>query len=221
MISTVLRALGATALVLLASGCADLPFNRPPAELFVLSSKNTFDRSLPEATWQLSIDVPIAEAGINTSRIAVRRTPLRLNYFEGVNWSDIAPRMIQTLMVESFENSERIIGVGRQNISLRADYSLVTELREFQAETVPGRPAQVRVRLNAKLIRLPQRIIISGANPEAVVTIKGEGIDNIVAAYDEALGRVLKKTVSWTLKAGSADFGNSGRSSRPPVRRRP
>ncbi len=203
------------------TGCADLPFNRPPAELFVLSPKNTFSSALPRAFWQLSIDVPIAEAGINTSRIAVRRTPLRLNYFEGVNWSDIAPRMVQTLMIESFENSERIIGVGRQNISLRADYSLVSELREFQAETMPGRPSHVRVRLNAKLIRLPQRIIVAGAKPEAVVAIQGEGIDRIVAAYDQALGRVLKKIVTWALTEGTRDFADRKRSSAAPVMRRP
>jgi cholesterol transport system auxiliary component len=209
------------ALLFALTGCADLPFNRPPAQLFVLSPKSTFDTSLPKISWQLSVDVPIAEAGINTSRIAVRHSPVRLNYFEGVNWSDIAPRMTQTLLIESFENTGRIIGIGRQNIGLRANYSLISELREFQAEGVPGKPPQVRVRLIAKLIRLPQRVIVAGTNRESVVATQGEGIDNIVNAFDSALGDVLKKIVTWSLKAGEQDHAK--RSLRPgrAIRRRP
>ena len=195
----------ASVLVLALAGCTDLPFNRPPSQLFVLSPKSSYDTSLPRVSWQLSVDVPVAEAGINTSRIAVRRSPVRLNYFESVNWSDIAPRMVQTLMIESFENSGRIVGVGRQNIALRSDYSLVSELREFQAETLAGGPPRIRVRLNAKLIRLPQRVIVAGENHEAIVTAKGEGIDNIVNAFDDALGKVLKKVVTWSLQAGEKD----------------
>ena len=187
------------------AGCADLPFNRPPSQLFVLSPKSTYDTSLPKVSWQLSVDVPIAEAGINTSRIVVRRSPIRLDYFESVNWSDIAPRMLQTLMIESFENSGRIVGIGRQNVALRSDYSLVSELREFQAETLAGGPPRVRVRLNAKLIRLPQRVIVAGTNHESIVIASGDGIDNIVNAFDEALGKVLKKIVTWSLQAGEKD----------------
>ena len=195
----------ASVLALTLAGCAELPFNRPPSQLFVLSPKSTYDTNLPRVSWQLSVDVPVAEAGINTSRIAVRRSPVRLNYFEGVNWSDIAPRMVQTLMIESFENSGRIVGVGRQNVALRSDYALVSDLREFQAETLTGSAPRVRVQINAKLIRLPQRVIVAGASHEAIVTAKGDGIDNIVNAFDDALGKVLKKVVTWSLQAGEKD----------------
>lgn len=205
MIRTGCKYLLSGVLLFAVAGCADLPFNRPPSQLFVLSPKSTYDTSLPKVSWQLSVDVPIAEAGINTSRIVVRRSPIRIDYFEGVNWSDIAPRMVQTLMIESFENSQRIVGVGRQNVALRSDYSLISELREFQAETVPDGPPRVRVRLNAKLIRLPQRVIVAGTNRESIVIAKGEGIDNIVNAFDEALGNVLKTIVTWSLQAGEKD----------------
>ena len=45
------RFLAAGVLLFGIAGCADLPFNRPPAELFVLSPKSTFDRSLPKVSW--------------------------------------------------------------------------------------------------------------------------------------------------------------------------
>lgn len=199
----------AALLLSLALAACEGPFNRPPPQLYVLSPKSTFDTTLPDVEWQLSVDVPVAEAGINTSRIAVRRGPARLDFFEGVNWSDVAPRLVQTMLVESFENSRRIIGVGRQNVALRADYSLASELREFQAETIDAQP-RVRVRLNAKLIKLPRRVIVAATSAEAVVPAKGDSVDDFVAAFDQALGKVLKSIVTWALREGERDHGAAG-----------
>ena len=54
-------------------------------------------------------------AGLNTARIAMNDSPIELRYFERANWTDFAPKMVQTLMIESFENSKKIVGVGRAN----------------------------------------------------------------------------------------------------------
>ena len=99
--------------------------------MYVLTPKSTFSDTLPRVDWQLLVELPQAQAGINTARIALRDSPIELRYFELSNWTDLAPRMIQTLIVESFENSDRIVAVGREAIGLRADYVLKTELREF------------------------------------------------------------------------------------------
>lgn len=182
----------------LCAGCAVLP-TKPAPRLFLLTPKSTFDRTLPKVDWQLSIDTPIAESGLNTSRIAIMRKALTMEYFERANWIDTAPRMIQRLLVESFENSRRIVGVGRQSATLRADYSLITELREFQAESFQGTPT-VHVRINAKLVQLPQRVIISTTSAEHREPYQDSRIESIVRAYDEALGKALKDIVGWTLK---------------------
>mgnify|MGYP003345153382 CR=1 FL=1 len=41
---------------------------------------------------------------------------------------------MQTLIIESLENSGKIVAVGRESVGLRADYILQSDLREFQAE---------------------------------------------------------------------------------------
>ena len=195
-------ALAAVLAAALATGACtvDLPGNQPPPRLFVLTPKNTFPADLPQVTWQLSVDVPIAEAGLNTARIAVRRSPYTLEYFERAGWTDTAPRMIQTLLVESFENTGRIVAVARQSVSIRADYILVPELREFQAEYAsPTAVPEIRVRLNAKVIRQPQRAIVASENFEAVVPAASNSMGDIIAAFDDAMGKVLKRTVEWTL----------------------
>ena len=108
--------------------------------------------------------------------------------------------MVQTLMVESFENSGRIVAVGRQTIGLRSDYNLKSELREFQAEYYNDVSAPlIRVRLNAKLVRQPRRNIVASENFEATAQAAGADIDSIILAFDDALGKVIKRTVEWTL----------------------
>ena len=109
--------------------------------------------------------------------------------------------MLQTLLIESFESTGKIVGVGRQSITLRADYNLVTELREFQAELGEGKFPVVRVRVNAKMVQFPQRIIVGTTGREVVTEAKGPRIEDIVMAFDESLGKVLKSIVTWTLKS--------------------
>ena len=183
------------------AGCGLPGSDRAPPRLYVLSPKSTYSPDLPKVEWQLAIDTPIAEAGLASSRIALRQTALSIEYFARAAWTDTAPSMVQTLLVESFENTGKIVAVGRQSVALRGDYVLVTELREFQAE-YNGKPApEVRVRLNAKLIRMPHRVIVANHTIESVQPAANGALEAVVSAFDDALGKVLKRTVEWCLTA--------------------
>jgi cholesterol transport system auxiliary component len=171
-----------------------------PSDLYTLTPKNTFDASLPAVEWQLVVEEPVAAGGLNSTRIASRSSPVRLEYFASALWTERAPRMVQTLLVESFENSGRIVAVGRQAIGLRSDFNLKSELREFQAEYGNGEEAPVvRIRLNAKIISQPGRSIIASENFEALEQAASPGMPDIISAFDDAMGKVLKRTVEWTL----------------------
>ena len=184
-----LRMAFVAALVLIGgAGCNVFPTGQPPARLYVLTPKSTFARDLPNANWQLTVDLPVAEAGLNTARIALRQNPVSLEYFARANWIDTAPSMVQTLLLESFENSKRIVAVGRQSVSLRADYSLLSELREFQAEYDAQGVPSARVRINVKLVRMPQRNIIASLPVEKVVRADGPKMTSVMKApFDNAI----------------------------------
>ncbi len=209
----------AASLVLLATGCSiELPGAGEPPRMYVLTPKSTFGDTLPSVDWQLLIEVPASPAGINTGRIALRDSPIEMRYFANANWTDLAPKMVQTLLVESFENSNRIIAVGREAIGLRADYILKTELREFQAEYPTALPRSteetaattippvIRVRVNAKLIQLPRRSIVASNTFEYTVTAEQNSMAAIIGAFDEALGKGMKRLVEWTLKNGAEHY---------------
>ncbi len=184
------------------AGCEGLLPNLggPAPNLYTLTPKNTFATGLPRARWQLVVEEPVASGGLNIDRIALRATPTELKYFAGARWTERAPRMVQTLLVESFENSGAIVAVGRKAIGLRSDYNLKTDLREFQAEYFgPDGIPTIRVRLNAKLVKLPQRAIVASKTFEATTLAKGKDIQQVIQAFDKALGKVLRQTVEWTL----------------------
>lgn len=185
------------------AGCdklIELPGQGPPPTIFRLTPKSTFPDDVPGVSSQLVVEPPFASAALNTTRIALMPTPTRIDYYARASWEDQAPLMIQTLLIESFENSRRIVSVGRQSVGLRSDHVLKTELREFQSEYFEGGKPNVRVRLNAKLVRMPDRSIVAATDIEQTARAESEAIEAIVSAFDEALGRVMRGVVVWTLR---------------------
>ena len=188
--------------LLLAACTGIIPGTGEPLKLYTLTPKSTYEGAVPEVDWQLVIETPIAPAGINTNRIALSHSPITLDYFAGATWTDSAPAMVQTLLVESFENTGRIVAVGRESVGLRADYVLKIELREFQAEYAsPDTPPTVHIRIISKLVRMPVREIVASHMTERKAVAAANTLDGVVAAFDEALGPVLKDVVVWTLTA--------------------
>jgi len=183
-------------------GCADiLPGQTPPPTLYRLTPKSTFPEGMPTVSWQLVLSPPDADAALDTTRIALMQEPTRIQYYAASGWTDTAPSMVQTLLLESFENSDKIIAVGRRTVGLRADYELRTELREFQAEYYSGK-IEIRVTINAKLIRAAERAIVGSISFEATAVAPQDDLMVIVQAFDDALGSVLKRLVDWTLVTG-------------------
>jgi cholesterol transport system auxiliary component len=196
-------AIRVVALALMAAAC-QLPGAGEPPNLYTLSPKSTFAPDLPRADWQLIIETPIAAAGLNTSRIALQRSPVTLEYYANANWTDVAPLMVQTLLIESFENSGKIVAVSRESTSVRGDYTLKTELREFQAEYDGSGPPRARVRINAKLTRMSDRSIIASHTVERMARAEAGDLPSIALAFDEALGGAMGRIVEWALSAPGA-----------------
>jgi len=193
-------------LPLLVSACSvELPGSGEAPRLFVLSPKSSFEPGLPKADWQLLIDTPITAAGLSSQRIALNRNRLEMEYFANAGWTDSLPNLVQRLMIESFENSGKIVSVGRQAIGLRANFIVNTDLREFQAEYDPANPTAppvAHVKINAKLIKMPQRRIVASHTFEHAVEAKSGKMEDIIRAFDLALGKALKRIVGWTLTNG-------------------
>jgi cholesterol transport system auxiliary component len=195
------RRLLVTAAALSVTGCTGfLPGSGEGPQLYVLTPKTTFSPDLPRANWQLLVDVPLAPAELDSDRIVLQHSSYTIDRFANSAWPDRAPVMVQTLLVESFESTGKITAIGRESVGLRADYVLKPELRKFTAvyDTAVGGPL-ASVILNVRLVKMPERAIIAQNTFDARARAERNEMDAIIAAFDEALGKILKRTIEWTL----------------------
>lgn len=181
---------------------------RDPPQLYELTPKGSFEKGLPRTATQLVVETPVASAGLTTSRIAIKTSPTKLDYYEKSEWTDTAPRLVQTLLIESFENSKRIVAVGREGAGLRSDYILKVDLREFQAEIYKGKKPRVHVNLKLKLVRMPDRVIIAAKAFDKCRFAASDSLGDAIKAYDQTLGAAMKRAVGWTLRAMKKDRPN-------------
>ncbi len=192
----------ALALVALLAACGGVPGFQGPPSLYTLTPATSFPRGLPRSNQQLLIESPLASAGLDTARIALRTAPTNLDYYANVNWTDRAPAMIHDLLVESFERSRAINAVGRDSAALRSEWILRPELRDLQAE-YPGDPTRtvpvVRVGVAVKLVGAQRRAIEATETFEAAIPAQDGSFSSVVDAFDQALDQVLSAAVAWTL----------------------
>ena len=191
----------ACAAALLLGGCQLINAAEEPTDLYTITPKSTFEPDMPAVFWQLAVEEPNASAYLNTSRIAIAQSATSSDYYAKTGWTDRAPLMVQTRIVDSFENSHKIVAVARESIGLRANYVLQSDLRNFEAMYIYGKPPIAHVRLVAKLVRMPDRQIIGVGSFERCVRARADKVPKVVEAFDQALGSVMKRLVAWTLKA--------------------
>jgi cholesterol transport system auxiliary component len=185
------------------AACGVIPKVNDPVPLYTLSAVTRFDRSLPKVHWQLVVGTPVASADLDTTRIALTRSPGVVEYFAKGAWADNAPILLQDKLIESFEASHAIIAVGRDAIGLKPDFVLQSELRDFQAEYAGPTPV-AHLRLTAKLIRMPDRRIIATFSTEQKVAAAGGSLPQIVDAFDQAAGKAFEDVVVRVLTADTS-----------------
>lgn len=205
--STLLHRCGALALaapvlvtiVLTLGGCGGLLSNPETRHLYQVTSVSTFAAGLPHSAAELTIGPVEAGAGLDTNRIALSRGPLTLDYYADVAWSDRAPAMVRTTLLESMQNSGLFKAVGSDTFNLRSDFLLKTELRGFAAVYDSHGPGPtVTVVLGLTLVKLPGDAVTGQTVIRERQPAASNGIPDIVAAYNLALGKALQQAVAWT-----------------------
>lgn len=187
-------------LTLALAGCAGLFVSPPPKYIFRLTPNSNYPPNLPHIAAQLLIDVPTAPAALDRRRIALTRSPVSLDYFADSEWADNLSALVQTALLTSFENSGTMTALGREGSGLRADFILTSEIRHFEAEYAAGGSAPtVWVSIEVMLVAMPRRDIVAQALFERHIPASADALPDIVAAFDAALGAVMREIVVWTV----------------------
>ena len=131
--------LAAGAMLLLATACGVLPKRDPIRVSTPSHAATTVDG--PQVAWSLLVAKPIASQMLDSERISVRPGPGNVQVYKGASWSDPLPELVQSSLLHAFEDSHKILTVGRPGGGVRGRFQLITELRSFESDYVSaGRP---------------------------------------------------------------------------------
>lgn len=189
------------ALPLLAVASCQLPGSGPPPREFRVTPKTTFDENLPQVDWALVVDRPSSDPSFDTTRIA-RTSGVEVEYYANASWVDRPPAMIEPMIIQSFRNSGAIKVVAGRRSDVRPDFMLQTTITAFQAQSTDSGPPEARVVISADLMAMPRRRVVGTTEIGRSVPAQAATLDAIAAAFDDALGKVLKRLVEWTLVTG-------------------
>src|SRR5260221_4371790 len=139
--------------VLALTGCSGLFGGSAPAHLYRVTPMSTYPANLPHRPVQILVDVPLAPAGLDSSRIALSRSAISIDYFADSERTDRAPLLVRTALIESFENSGTINAIDREAVGFRTDFILKTEIRHFEAGyDLPNGPPAVGAAINVRVV---------------------------------------------------------------------
>jgi len=192
------------AAVLAVGACSSLTGKKEPFTVYAprYTAPSDGAKGTP-VQWQLSIDTPVASDALDTPRMLVMPSPGAIETYKGARWSDTAPLLLRALMVQAFQQSGRISGVGASTSGLHGDYLLAVDLYDFETQYRDGSPHAV-IRFNAKLTDSSTNRIAAARTFEADAPVGGAQAAAAAAAFDEALAQLLPSVVDWALTEGES-----------------
>lgn len=196
-------ALAALGLVLASCG-GILPKPQPAPLLFRLTPTAESAAPIQGGDAQLIVELPAAPASLDTERIALARGALSFDYFANAAWTDRAPALVQTLIIQSLENAGQIRVVAPPSGELRPDAVLLTDLRSFEADYDGTDRPTVRVRLDCRLVRMPDRTVLAVRSFAGESAASANDTAAIVAAFDAAFHAAMRELAPWAAQTLAA-----------------
>ena len=146
---------------------------------------------------QILIPQPTALKALDSEQIVIRPSPSEIQYLAQAQWSDSLSKMVQAKLVQAFENTGRVGGVGKPGEGLAIDYQVATDIRAFEVQTSGGNTAVVEI--SAKLLNDRNGTVRAQKVFRASVPVGGAGNTAFVKALDAAFNTVSGDIVGWTL----------------------
>lgn len=193
----------AFALPVLASCGAISSLSRASAELDAYTLSPAAASGSPAGgTRHLIVELPSSPGALATDRILIKPVPYQAQYLPDGRWTEPTPALVQTLLVASFQNLGGYRLVARTANGLNPDYTLMTELQDFQAEpsgTTPPRYV-IRITMMMTLIRESDRRIVATRRFSTTETVGSDDTTALVGGFDRATQSLLREIVTWTAR---------------------
>lgn len=185
-------------------GCALLGGSKASPTIYAPDLRVDADPSWPAVAWQLSTTRPTAARMMDSLRIAVSPVPGELQVYKNASWSRTPTEMVEDGVLRALEDSGKIPAVARQGSGIGADYRLVMDLRDFEAEYAGAAVPSAVVEVNAKLLHSQDQTVVGSRTFRHAQPAAGTDVALVADAFTQALGATTHEIAGWVLTTGQA-----------------
>ena len=154
--------------VFLLSGCISLKDDTPPPTLFLINAQHLDQTQKTELPYSITVDKPKVVSGLNTDRIAlVKENGRVLDYYAEARWNGRLENIVQDFIIETLENQFRVVSISDSVVDQKANYKVLTHIRDFHAEYEDGNLNQIpllKVSMAVSLLRLKDNEVLARYN---------------------------------------------------------
>ncbi|PSH58721.1 ABC-type transport auxiliary lipoprotein family protein [Phyllobacterium endophyticum] len=166
-------------------------------DTFDLSSASPDVSSPRKQGRQILIAAPSALKALDGENIVVRSGPNSISFLKGAQWADRLPNIVQSRLVQAFESTGRLGGVGRPGEGLAIDYQVISDIRSFNINVAGANAAVVEIAI--KILNDKNGTVRSSRVFRSSSPVSGEGNASYIAALDRAFDAAASDIVRWTL----------------------
>jgi len=187
-------------------GCGSLLDTKlPVATSYVLAAAPATSAGVTRSDADLSIGRPDLAPGLDTERIAVLKGR-ELDYYRGAQWGGRTTELVQTLLVDTFEDQQLFRSVTAEQSRVSSDYVLDVSVRDFQAEHASDSEAPTaHVTIVGRLIRVSDRQLVQTYAATAESRASDNRMNAVAAAFQTAAQKVVLELAQKTATAIASD----------------
>lgn len=157
----------------------------------------------------LAIATPSAEPMFDTKFMAYSIQPSQINYFVKNEWAEKPSQMLQTLLVQKFQDAGQFRHVLALPSIGHADILLVTNLVEFMQDFTQ-KPNQMKINLHAQLVDTKTLKVISSKAFSTMIPMDAVNPYSGVQAANQGAEIIVNNIIEWanSLKHNSVRINN-------------
>ncbi|MBC2886673.1 membrane integrity-associated transporter subunit PqiC [Ochrobactrum sp. CM-21-5] len=171
-----------------------------PLDTFNLSAPQPTVSSSNRKNIQLLVPSPTALKALDSENIVVSSAPGSIEYLKGAQWGDRLTNIVQSRLVQAYENTGIFGGIGRPGDGLAINYQILTDLRMFGIQAYAS-PKLAVVELAVKLMNDKNGEVRATRVFRTAIPVSGTANAAYVKALDAAFERTANEIVGWTVSA--------------------
>ena len=195
-----------TVTLLASAGCGSLlDTDLPASTSYVLAPVPASSTGVARSEADISIGRPDVAPGLDTERIAVLKGR-QLDYYRAAQWGGRMTEVVQTLIVDSFEDQQLFRSVTSEQARVPGEYVLDVSVRDFQAEYAGGSEVPTaHVTIIGRLIRVTDRQLVDTFAASAQSKANDNRMTDVAAAFETAAHKVVLELAQKTAATIAAD----------------